>query len=130
MITQLKNQDPTQPTSNADLLQEMSQIGQLQSQDTLQTSLQSMVLQNQIGSASNFIGKSVSGVGTNNSNINGVVDSVHVENGAVNLVLDNGSTLALNNLTDVDSGSAVTTTPTTSTGTSTTGTSTSTTTGN
>jgi flagellar basal-body rod modification protein FlgD len=111
MITQLKNQDPTQPTSNADLLQEMSQIGQLQSQQSLQTNLQSMVLQNQIGSASNFIGKSVTGLGTNNSTINGVVDSVHIENGAVNLVLDSGASLALSNLTDVDGG----TTPTTAT---------------
>jgi flagellar basal-body rod modification protein FlgD len=135
MITQLKNQDPTQPTSNADLLQEMSQIGQLQSQQSLQTNLQSMVLQNQIGSASNFIGKSVSGLGANSTNINGVVDSVHIENGGVNLVLDNGSTLPLGSLTDVDTGSggtaatsttsAGTTTPAASTTTNTTGASTS-----
>ncbi len=115
MITQLKNQDPTQPTSNADLLQQMSQIGQLQSQQSLQTNLQSMVLQNQISSASNFIGKRVSGLDTTNHTVNGVVDSVHIENGGVNLNLDNGSTLALSNLTDVDSGSTgATTTPITS----------------
>jgi len=129
MITQLKNQDPTQPTSNADLLQEMSQIGQLQSQQTLQTNLQTMVLQNQIGSASNFIGKSVTGLDANNANVNGVVDSVHIENGGVNLVLNNGLTLALSNLTDVNgtATTATSTTPVTATGTTSTGTPTSTT---
>jgi hypothetical protein len=80
-----------------------------------------MVLQNQIGSASNFIGKSVTGLGSDNSMINGVVNSVHIEKGAVNLMLDNGSSLALTNLTDVDTGATAATTSS--------GTSTSTTTG-
>ena len=56
LITQLKNQDPTQPMSNSELLQQVSQIGQLQSQTALQTTLQGLALQNQIGSASNLIG--------------------------------------------------------------------------
>ena len=101
MITQLKNQDPLQPTSNSDLLQQMSEIGQLQSQDQLQTSLQNMVLQNQIGAASNFIGKSIQGMDANNKTISGTVNSVHVESGGVNLVLDNGTSLDLSRVTDV-----------------------------
>jgi len=59
MITQLQNQDPMEPAKNQELLAQMSQIGQLQSATTLQESLKGMVLQNQIGSASSLIGKTV-----------------------------------------------------------------------
>ena len=62
MITQLQNQDPMEPAKNQELLAQMSQIGQLQSATSLQESLKGMVLQNQIGSASSLIGKTVQGL--------------------------------------------------------------------
>src|SRR3954462_13233180 len=62
MVTQLQNQDPTQPVKNEELLAQMSQIGQLQSSTTLTTTLQGLTLQSQIGSAANLIGKTVSGL--------------------------------------------------------------------
>ena len=43
MVTQLQNQDPTDPVKNQDLLAQMSQIGQLQSSQDLQTSLKGLV---------------------------------------------------------------------------------------
>src|SRR5262245_40861864 len=61
MITQLQMQDPLEPAKNQELLAQMSQIGQLQSQTQLTTSLQSMVLQNNLGAAGNLIGKMVQG---------------------------------------------------------------------
>ena len=81
MVTQLQNQDPTQPTSNQDLLAQMSQIGQLQSSDDLQTTMASVTMQSQVGSASNLIGKSVTGLDANNDPISGVVNSVAVSSG-------------------------------------------------
>ena len=95
MVTQLKNQDPTQPTSNQDLLAQMSQIGQLESSTELQSTMKSVTLQTQVGSASSLIGKSVSGIDANNNSITGVVNSVSVAGGNVSLNLDSGSTLAL-----------------------------------
>src|SRR5215212_2413336 len=62
MITQLQNQDPTEPVKNEELLAQMSQIGQLESSTQLQTSLKSMVLQNNVGAAGNLIGKMVNGL--------------------------------------------------------------------
>src|SRR5438477_13067402 len=50
MITQLQNQDPMEPAKNEELLAQMSQIGQLQSSTDLQTSLKTLVMQNNIGS--------------------------------------------------------------------------------
>ena len=39
MVTQLQHQDPLEPAKNQELLAQMSQIGQLQSQTLLQTDL-------------------------------------------------------------------------------------------
>jgi flagellar basal-body rod modification protein FlgD len=101
MITQLQNQDPTQPTSNQEILQQISQIGQLQSADTLQTDLSSMVLQNSISSAGNLIGKTVTGVDSTGSKSAGIVNSVQVSNGSVYLQLDSGKQMALGDVQNI-----------------------------
>jgi flagellar basal-body rod modification protein FlgD len=106
MVTQLQNQDPTKPADNGQLLAQMSQIGQLQSSTTLTESIKGLVLQNQIGSAGNLIGKNVAGVDAQNNPINGVVNSVKVQSDGVVLELDNGNKLPLANVTDIASAAA------------------------
>jgi flagellar basal-body rod modification protein FlgD len=101
MITQLQQQDPLEPAKNEQLLAQMSQIGQLQSQSQLQESLKGLVLQNQIGSAATLIGKSVQGLDDQDDPINGLVTSVRVKDDGVNLELDNGQTLALGRVTSI-----------------------------
>jgi flagellar basal-body rod modification protein FlgD len=101
MITQLQHQDPMQPAKNEELLAQMSQIGQLQSSTTLTESLKGMVLQNQIGSAGNLIGKNVQGLDDQNDPVAGVVNSVRVEQDSVFLELDNGKALALGRVTSI-----------------------------
>ena len=106
MVTQLQNQDPMQPTSNQDLLAQMSQIGQLETSTQLQTVLQGLALQTQIGSASSLIGKSVQGMDANNNTIQGLVTSVKVQSDGVSLQLDNGQALSLSRVTAISSGSS------------------------
>jgi flagellar basal-body rod modification protein FlgD len=101
MVTQLQNQDPTKPADNGQLLAQMSQIGQLQSNTTLTDSLKGMVLQNQIGAAGNLIGKNVAGLDGQNNTVKGIVNSVKVQSDGVMLQLDNGNTLSLGNVTDI-----------------------------
>lgn len=101
MITQLQNQDPLEPAKNQELLAQMSQIGQLQSSSTLQESLQGMVLQNQIGSASSLIGKTVQGFDGADDPVTGLVNSVKVGSDGVSLELDNGKTLLLSRVTQI-----------------------------
>jgi flagellar basal-body rod modification protein FlgD len=101
MITQLQNQDPMQPAKNEELLAQMSQIGQLEASTTLQESLKGLVIQNQIGSAGNLIGKSVEGMDDRNETIRGIVNSVKVESDQVFLELDNGKRLALGRVTGI-----------------------------
>jgi flagellar basal-body rod modification protein FlgD len=110
MVTQLENQDPTQPTSSQDLLTQVSQIGQLESSTELQTTMQSVTLQTQVGSASALIGKSVVGIDSNNNSSTGVVNSVSVAGGAVTLNLDTGDSIAITNLSSIAPATTTTTT--------------------
>lgn len=113
MVTQLQNQDPMEPAKNEQLLSQMSQIGQLQSQQELTAnqklltdSIKTMVLQNNIGAASNLIGKDISGTETDTegkvSTISGKVEGVSIKNGTVLLKLDSGKTLGMDKVTSVD----------------------------
>ena len=106
MITQLQQQDPMEPAKNEQLLAQMSQIGQLQSNTQLQESLKGMVLQHQIGSAGNLIGKSVRGLSAEGDPVQGLVNSVRVEDGAVRLELDNGQALSLDRVTSIGGAAA------------------------
>jgi flagellar basal-body rod modification protein FlgD len=106
MITQLQNQDPLEPAKNQELLAQMSQIGQLQSSTSLQESLQGMVLQNQIGSASSLIGKTVQGLDGQDDPVTGLVNSVKVGTEGVSLELDSGKSLLLSRVTQIAPTSA------------------------
>src|SRR5688500_9394831 len=106
MITQLQQQDPMEPAKNEQLLAQMSQIGQLQSNTLLQESLKGMVLQHQIGSAGNLIGKNIKGLSPEGEPVAGLVNSVRVEGGAVKLELDNGKQLALERVISIGGAAA------------------------
>jgi flagellar basal-body rod modification protein FlgD len=108
MVTQLENQDPTQPTSNQDLLTQMSQIGQLESSTSLQTTMTNVSLQSQVGSASALIGKEVTGVDASNNASSGVVNSVSVAGGSVTLNLASGDSMPLSGLASITNPTATT----------------------
>ena len=78
-----------------------SEIGQLQSSDTLQTTLTGLAQQNQIGAASSLIGKAVAGLDANNNSTSGVVSSVNVASAGVTLGLSNGDSLSLASVTSI-----------------------------
>ena len=101
MITQLQYQDPMDPAKNQELLAQMSQIGQLQSNTAMQETLKGITLQNQIGSAGQMIGKVVEGLDAADEKIEGLVTSVRIKDQKVYLELDNGKTLPMDRVTYV-----------------------------
>jgi flagellar basal-body rod modification protein FlgD len=101
MVTQLQNQDPLNPTDSNQMLTQMSEIGQLESSTNLQSSLTTMVQQNQIASAANMIGKYAQGTDQNSNQTAGTITAVQVTTGGVNLTMDNGDTMPLNNVTSI-----------------------------
>jgi flagellar basal-body rod modification protein FlgD len=101
MITQLQQQDPTNPTDSNQLLSQMSEISTLQSNSTMQDSLKSLTLQQSIGAGGNLIGKTVQGLDATGTAITGVITSVSVKDQSVSLGLDSGTTLPMANVTSI-----------------------------
>ncbi len=101
MLQELQNQDPLSPQDTSTLMNEIGSLNTIQSQSSLQSMIQSLVTQEQIGSAGNLIGKMVAGLDANNNQISGKVTSVLVQNGQAMLQLDNGSTLAVDHVTQI-----------------------------
>jgi flagellar basal-body rod modification protein FlgD len=109
MITQLQNQDPLNPTDSGQMMQQMSEIGQMQSTTQLQTTLSTLGSQTQIGAASSLLGKKVTGIDATNNTVSGLVSSVQVNSSGVNLLLDSGSTLPLSGVTGITPAPVATT---------------------
>jgi flagellar basal-body rod modification protein FlgD len=113
MVTELQNQDPLDPTDSNQMLSQMSEIGQLESSTSLQTSLTGMVQQNQVAAASSMIGKAVQGTDANANPLSGIVQAVQVSSSGVNLMLTSGSAIPMGNVTTITNAPAPATTGTT-----------------
>jgi len=101
MIQQLSQQDPLNPTDSNQLLNQMSQISNLQANTDMQASLKGLTLQQSIGAGGNLIGKTVTGLDANGNALQGVVTSVKVADQKVSLELDSGHDLPLGNVTAI-----------------------------
>lgn len=106
LITELQNQDPTQPMDNSQLLTQLSQMRNLQASVDLDSTLSSLTTSQQLNSGASFLGKTVSGNDANNNAVTGVVSSVLVQNNTATLVLDGGQNqLPMANVTTISPGS-------------------------
>src|SRR5437868_11315503 len=72
LLAELKNQDPTQPVSNSDLLQQLSQMQTLQSNVELKSTLSDLASNQQIASGASFLGKLVTGTDSNKNPVSGI----------------------------------------------------------
>ncbi|UCG16769.1 MAG: hypothetical protein JSV19_01780 [Phycisphaerales bacterium] len=105
LIAQLVNQDPLEPTSNQELLQQMSSIREIELNANLTQSLQSLSEQQQLGSASSLIGRFVTGQpGPDGQVISGKVLAIRfATDGQILLQLDSGVELEMSKLDTVTS---------------------------
>jgi len=101
LITELQNQDPTQPTSNAELLQQLSSMQGLQSNLDLSKTLTALSANQQLSSGASFLGKSITGTDASNNSVTGVADRVLVQNGSTVIGVGN-SEIPLANVTGVN----------------------------
>ena len=102
LLSELSNQDPLDPQDSKALLEQLSLIRDIESSQTLQASVESLVLQNGVSSASGLIGQRVTGLDSSNREVSGVVRSLRVESGAAVLVLDGGVRLPAERVTAVE----------------------------
>lgn len=79
MITELSNQDPLNPTDNAQFLQQITQMREISATDTLTGTLDAVLTGQNLATASSMIGKKIDALADDDSNVTGVVDKVAVE---------------------------------------------------
>ena len=81
MVAELENQDPMNPMNNTEMLQQISQIRSITSNDQLTNSIGSLTLGQALSTASGLIGKTVTGVNSIGEEVEGKVDKVTIESG-------------------------------------------------
>jgi flagellar basal-body rod modification protein FlgD len=87
MITELQNQDPLEPMDNEQLLSQISQIREVGATDRLTETLDSVLLGQNIASATNLIGADISALSDDSERVNGVVERVSIDGGEPKLHL-------------------------------------------
>jgi hypothetical protein len=97
MITELQQQDPLNPMDNKDMLDQIAQIRAVGASDQLTKTLNSVLLGENISSATNLIGADVSAITDDGQSITGVVNRISIDKGAPKLHIDNMPSLAPTN---------------------------------
>ncbi len=103
MFAELSNQDPFQPNDSAALLEQLNSIRSIESDIRLVDQLQALVLENQLASAANLIGKMVTGLSDGNQRVTGEVIAVHRQGDDVQLELDSGYLLPVGAVENIES---------------------------
>ena len=89
LITQLQNQDPLNPSDSNQILQQISQIDNIEATTTLSTSLNAVATDQGFQAASGLIGLQVQGIDSNGNPVSGTVDSASFSNGTASLNVGN-----------------------------------------
>ena len=101
LITEMSNQDPFEPSDSAAVLDQLSSLRDIESQMSLQESIESLVLQNSLSQAGSLIGREIEGLTESNTSISGIVTAVQIVDGKAELELEGGLVLAMDRVTSV-----------------------------
>jgi flagellar basal-body rod modification protein FlgD len=88
MIKELQNQDPLNPLDNKDMLAQISQIREVGATDKLTETLDSVLLGQNISSATNLIGADITALSDDHQNVEGIVSRVAIDKGAPKLQVE------------------------------------------
>lgn len=100
MIAELQNQDPMNPMDNAELLQQVSQIREIESNMRLVSTLESLAKAQNITGGAVLIGKQIKGLDAQGNSISGKVDKVTMEGQDLFLYVGD-SKVPMKNVTEV-----------------------------
>lgn len=100
MITELQNQDPLSPMENHQILQQISQIREIEATDRLGTTMESILLGQSVSSASTLIGKQINGLSDSGNEVSGVVERVSLYGKQATLHVA-GEKVSLTNVRDI-----------------------------
>jgi len=71
LVAELQNQDPTQPVDNSEILNEVSQIRSIESNDQLTTTLQSVLLGQNVATGGSLINQTITGTDAAGNSVGG-----------------------------------------------------------
>lgn len=87
MLEELQNQDPLDPMDNGELLDQLSQIREISSNDKLTDTLDSVLLGQNVATATGLIGTEVDGLTDDGQRVSGAVQRVKINDGQPTLDL-------------------------------------------
>ena len=100
LITELQNQDPMEPMSNQEILEQLGQIREIESNLQLTETLESLSLGQNIAAANSVIGRLVAGLTDDGERIAGRVDGVSFVDGKPRLYVGE-HIIDLENVSDI-----------------------------
>ncbi len=101
IFTELTNQDPLQPNDTSALLEQLNSIRSIESDIQLTNQLEALVTENQLASASNLLGKLVTGRSESLDAVAGKVVAVRRQGDEINLELEDGTIMPFTNVESV-----------------------------
>lgn len=81
LIAELQSQDPSEPVKNSDLLNQLSVMRNLAANVEMADALEAITSNQQLSTASTFIGKVITGTATDDSEVNGIVNRAFIRDG-------------------------------------------------
>jgi flagellar basal-body rod modification protein FlgD len=100
LLTELQNQDPLNPMDDTEILQQVSQIKAIESNQKLTDTLTSMSLWQNVSAANSLLQKTVTGLTDAGASISGKVDSVSISDAGVKVNVGDQS-VSLKNITKI-----------------------------
>ena len=101
-MTELKNQDPTEPMDTTTQMSQLATFSQVEQQIKTNTNLTSMISQNYITQAGSLIGKTA----TSTDGTTGVISSIKIGDSALTATLEGGKTITLGSGVTISSGAS------------------------
>jgi flagellar hook assembly protein FlgD len=87
MIAELQHQDPLNPMDSSQMLSQIGEMRQITASDKLTSTLNSVLLGQNIASSTNLIGANINGISDDQQKVSGLVSSVSIDNGTPKLHL-------------------------------------------
>lgn len=101
LVAELQNQDPMNPMDNQEILQQVSQIREIESSDRLNETLETVMIGQNMSTAAGLIGQTITGLSENEEMVTGVVDRVSVVGGTPKLHIGDEE-ITLNNVSGIN----------------------------
>ena len=101
LFTELKNQDPLEPTDSSKMLEQLSTIRNIESQVKLQQKIEDLVTNNQMAIDGGLIGKVVEGRDEHFNYASGAVQSVRLVGDQILLEIESGQRVPMDNVLNI-----------------------------